>query len=105
MEFKGDTICAISTPHGVGGISVLRVSGENAISVVDEIFNAAQPLSQTKSHHAVFGRILDAGQLIDEVIVTVFRAPHSYTGEDVVEISCHGSIYIANRILEILLRK
>ncbi|MCD4796022.1 MAG: tRNA uridine-5-carboxymethylaminomethyl(34) synthesis GTPase MnmE [Candidatus Cloacimonetes bacterium] len=105
MEYKSDTISAISTPAGTGGISVLRISGEKAIDVVSEIFSAKKSLHTIPSHKAVFGKILDGKKLIDEVIVTTFRAPHSYTGEDVVEISCHGSIFITNKILEMLLQK
>ncbi|MFC1897991.1 tRNA uridine-5-carboxymethylaminomethyl(34) synthesis GTPase MnmE [Candidatus Cloacimonadota bacterium] len=105
MEYKGDTISAISTPIGIGGISVLRISGENSIPVVEEIFKASKKLSEIKSHKATFGRIYDNDQLIDEVLVTTFKAPRSYTGEDVVEISCHGSTFVTNQILEMLLRK
>ena len=105
MEYKGDTISAISTPPGIGGISVLRVSGDKAIDVVDKIFHGKRSLKSVQTHKAVFGKILDGEKLIDEVIVTTFRAPHSYTGEDVVEISCHGSTFITNQILEILLQK
>lgn len=105
MKYRTDTISAISTPLGIGGISVIRVSGETAISVVDEIFRGKKSLREISSHKAVFGRIFDGNQLIDEVIVTIFRAPRSYTGEDVVEISCHGSTFITGKILEILLRK
>ncbi len=105
MKYHGDTISAISTPLGVGGISIIRSSGDNAVPVVDEIFHSKKKLTETASRKAVFGRIFDGKHLVDEVIVTVFRKPHSYTGEDVVEISCHGSIFVTNRILEILLRK
>ena len=105
MEYKGDTISAISTPAGVGGISVLRVSGTKAIEVVDSIFHSKKSIKDIPSHKAAFGRITDDEQLIDEVVVTVFKAPYSYTGEDVVEISCHGSTFITSQILEILLRK
>ena len=105
MEYSHDTISAISTPLGVGGISVLRVSGDEAINVVSEIFKSKIHLKDHPSHKAIFGRILDAKKLVDEVLVTVFKAPHSYTGEDVVEISCHGSTFITNQILAILLRK
>lgn len=105
MEYKGDTISAISTPQGIGGISVLRVSGDKAIDVVDKIFHGKRSLKSTQTHKAVFGKILDGKKLIDEVIATTFRAPHSYTGEDVVEISCHGSTFITNQILAILLLK
>jgi len=104
MEYSHDTISAISTPVGIGGISVLRVSGDTAINVVSEIFKSKKKLTNQPSHKAVFGRILEAGKLVDEVIVTVFRSPHSYTGEDVVEISCHGSTFITNQILSILLK-
>ncbi len=105
MEYKSDTISAISTPPGTGGISILRISGEKAIDVVSKIFSTNKSLEVIPSHKAVFGKIFDGKKLIDEVIVTTFRTPHSYTGEDVVEISCHGSIFITNRILEILLRE
>jgi tRNA modification GTPase len=105
MEYKDDTISAISTPAGVGGISVIRVSGNKAIEVVDSLFHSKKPLQDIPSHRAIFGSIFDEGKIIDEVVVTVFKAPHSYTGENVVEISCHGSTFITNRILEILLRK
>ena len=103
MEYSHDTISAISTPLGIGGISVLRVSGDKAINVVSKIFKSKISLNDQPSHKAIFGRILDSGKLVDEVIVTTFKAPHSYTGENVVEISCHGSTFITNQILQILL--
>ena len=96
-----DTISAISTPFGTGGIAIIRVSGENAIKIVDNIFSKS--LQKAKSHYAIFGKIIQNNELVDEVIITIFKAPKSYTGENVVEISCHGGIFIANRILEILL--
>jgi len=104
MEYSHDTISAISTPLGIGGISVLRVSGDEAINVVSKIFKSKTDIINQLSHKAIFGRISDAEKLVDEVIVTVFKAPHSYTGEDVIEISCHGSTFITNQILQILLR-
>jgi len=104
MEYSHDTISAISTPVGVGGISIIRISGDRSIKVVSTIFTAKKDLVDQPSHKAVFGRIIDKDKLVDEVIVTVFRSPHSYTGEDVVEISCHGSTFITNQILSILLR-
>ena len=100
MDYSHDTISAISTPLGIGGISVLRVSGDEAINVVSKIFKSKTDLKDQPSHKAIFGRILDAGKLVDEVIVTTFKAPHSYTGENVVEISCHGSTLITNQILK-----
>lgn len=105
MSFATDTIAAISTPPGVGGISVLRVSGTEAIDVVQSFFHGKRKLQGVKSHTVSFGRIQEDGQLIDEVVVTIFRAPRSYTGENVVEIGCHGNTFIANKILELLLTK
>ncbi len=104
MEYSHDTISAISTPLGIGGISVLRVSGDKAIKIVSKIFKSKLDIVDQPSHKAIFGRVIDDDKLVDEVIVTIFRAPHSYTGEDVVEISCHGSTFITNQILTILLR-
>ena len=104
MEYKNDTICAISTPAGTGGIAVVRVSGPKAIEVVDKLFRGKQPVSKFNSHQIRFGRIISDGEIIDEVYVSLFRKPRSYTGEDVIEISCHGSSFIAGRILELLLQ-
>jgi len=105
MEYKGDTIAAISTPVGIGGIAVIRISGENSIEIATEIFKGNKPLNKAKSHSVHFGKIVDKNKTIDEVLVTVFKAPNSYTGEDVVEISCHGSTFIANQILQLILQK
>jgi tRNA modification GTPase len=102
MKYSSDTIAAISTPPGVGALSVIRVSGKEAISVVQKYFSKS--LDGISSHTIVHGFIKDAGRIIDEVILSLFKAPHSYTGEDVVEISCHGNPFIANQILELLLR-
>ncbi|MDR0873663.1 MAG: tRNA uridine-5-carboxymethylaminomethyl(34) synthesis GTPase MnmE [Prevotellaceae bacterium] len=102
-----DTIAAISTPAGVGGIAVIRVSGSEAINIVDKIFVAKQTLAETETHKAVFGQIVNRQSSIvnpiDEVLVTIFRNPHSFTGEDTVEISAHGSLYIQQEILKLLL--
>ena len=105
MNYQNDTIAAVSTPPGIGGISVIRVSGDKAIEVVSEIFKSKKKLNETPSHSATFGKIIYENHIIDEVLVTVFRKPNSYTGEDVVEISCHGSTFITGKILEILLEK
>ncbi|MCF7919884.1 MAG: tRNA uridine-5-carboxymethylaminomethyl(34) synthesis GTPase MnmE [Candidatus Cloacimonetes bacterium] len=102
VEFYRDTIAAISTPSGKGGIHLIRVSGEAAIAVVNKIFKGKN-LHLLPSHKITFGRIYDKEELLDEVLVTIFRSPHSYTGEDVVEISCHGNQFVAERILGILL--
>ncbi len=104
MNFYQDTIVAQSTAPGKGAIHIIRISGEDAISVCDRIFRGHKFLKDTYSRYSSFGRIFDGDQLIDEVLAIVFRAPDSYTGEDLVEISCHGSQYIADLILALLLR-
>lgn len=103
---NNDTICAIATPHGMGAIAVVRVSGSNAISVVSRLFQQnGKPFDCEKviSHKAYFGQIVVDGEMIDEVLVTFFKGPHSFTGEDSAEISVHGSTYIQQRLLEVLM--
>lgn len=97
---RSDTIAAISTPAGMGGISVIRVSGEDAVSICDRIFCGARRLSSLKGYTAALGNIVENGEIIDEVIATVFLAPHSYTGENVVELSCHGGQYVTSKVLD-----
>lgn len=96
------TICAIATPNGVGAIGVIRVSGQQAIAIVDKIFKGKK-LSKQQSHTAHFGKIIDGTKVLDEVLVTLFVSPKSYTGENSVEISCHGSQYILQQILQLLI--
>ena len=99
------TICAVSTASG-GAIGVVRVSGTQAISITEQIFRAVngKPLSERKASSLTFGHIVDENdKVVDEVLVTLFRAPHSYTGEDATEISCHGSSYILQRVVQLLL--
>ena len=98
-----ETICAISTPYGSGGIAVVRVSGSEAIGLVDGLFRGRKALTDARSgtvHHGTF--VQRDGEMIDEVLVSVFRAPHSFTGEDTVEIACHGSLYIQQAIVRAL---
>ena len=97
------TICAISTPYGTGGIAVIRVSGEESISIVDRLFRGRVALSAAKGGTVHFGRIEREGEVLDEVLCSVFRAPHSFTGEDTVEIACHGSLYIQQEMLRWLI--
>ncbi len=98
-----DTICAISTPLGRGGIAVARVSGREAVPVVARCWQGAD-LGKMSSHTAHWGRIIDNadGSVLDEVVLTLFRAPRSFTGEDVIEISCHGSPWIQQQLLRVL---
>lgn len=98
-----DTICALSTPQGIGAIGVIRVSGERTFEIVNKIFKGRN-LTKVDSHTIHFGTIRDGGIIIDEVLVAVFKTPRSFTKEDVVEISCHGSDYIIRYILKLLLQ-
>ncbi len=103
MTMKNPTICAISTPYGVGGIAVIRVSGAEAIAMVDKLFIGRRALSESlqaaKAYTVHYGQITREEEILDEVLVSIFRAPHSFTGEDVVEIACHGSLYIQQELL------
>jgi tRNA modification GTPase len=101
----GDTIAAISTPVGEGAIALVRVSGENAIAVADKIFRGKNKPSKFTPQLQHFGEIVDgAGNLIDQVMMSIHRSPISYTGEDLVEISCHGGTLVTARMLEACLR-
>ena len=97
-----DTICAISTALGVGAISIIRVSGEEAISKVANLFDGKN-LNEVKSHTIHYGHIISNGEIIDEVLVTILKAPKTYTKEDIVEINSHGGISTTKKILEILI--
>ena len=97
-----DTICAISTSQGIGAISIVRVSGEEAIEIVSKIFKGKK-LNQVKSHTINYGHIVDDGKIVDEVLVSVMRAPKTFTTEDIVEINTHGGIAPTNKVLELLL--
>ena len=97
------TICAISTAYGAGGIAVIRVSGEESISIVDTLFRGHTKLADAKAGTVHFGRITRESEILDEVLCSVFRAPHSFTGEDTVEIACHGSLYIQQELLRWLI--
>ena len=102
-----DTIAALSTPPGEGGMAVIRVSGKEAVSLCQFFFRSPKngKLSQAPTHTIHYGRFVDEkGEMVDEVLANLFRSPHSYTGEDVVEINCHGGVRVTKRILEILTR-
>ncbi len=102
-----DTVAAISTPPGTGGIAIVRMSGAHAVEIADRVFQkqSGQPLKAARTHTIHYGHVYaEDGTVIDEVLVSVMRAPNTYTREDVVEINCHGSAYAANRLLEALLK-
>ena len=98
-----DDICAISTPYGVGAISIIRCSGPEAIIKVNKIFKG-KDLTKVKPNTINYGFILDKDVVIDEVLCNIYHAPHSFDGENMVEINCHGGIYVTNRVLEVLLQ-
>lgn len=102
-----DTIAAIGTAMSHSGIGIVRISGEEAIAVADRIFRFKKKetsLFQAATHTIHYGYIVEEGQIIDEVLVSVMKGPHSYTAEDVVEINCHGGVLVMKRILETVLK-
>lgn len=104
MMHHNDTICALSTPQGSGAIGVIRISGPEAINMVHFLFEGRN-LEIQKGQSLHFGKFVDDNEIIDEVLVSLFKAPNSYTGEDIVEISCHGSSYILTRVLNALINR
>ena len=103
-----DTICAVSTAPGAGGIAVIRISGPEAIAICNTIFvprTAGKGLLSQKAYTLRYGSIRRGEELIDEVLIALFRAPHSFTGEDTVEITCHGSVYIQQQIMQLLIER
>lgn len=105
MDYN-DTIIALATPSGVGSIAVIRISGKEAISICNRFFKSVsgKDLTKQKTHTIHLGHIVEDNRTMDEVLVSIFKNPNSYTGEDVVEISCHGSVYIQQEILQLFLR-
>jgi len=109
----GDTICAVSTAPGTGAVAIIRISGPAALEVIGDIFTKsgqaekinANRLSALPSHTVHHGTIGEPGKILDDVLVTLFRAPHSYTGEEVIEISVHGSLYIQQQVIHLLMNK
>ena len=99
-QYMTDTISAIATPIGNGGVSIVRISGEKSFEIIDKIFSS-QNLIAGKIYH---GWIIENGEKLDEVIVLPFKAPNSYTGEDVIEIQCHGGVHITNKILDLTIK-
>ena len=106
---QADTICALATAPGLGAIAVIRVSGPNTFEIIDAVFKTkkgkSKNFSSVASHTLHFGDIVVDSQTLDEVLISVFKNPHSYTGQDTIEISCHGSTYIQQQILQLLQQK
>ena len=99
-QFTEDTISAIATPVGNGGVSIIRISGPDSFSIIDKMFSSKN-LTAGKIYH---GFIIENTDKLDDVIVLPFRAPNSYTGEDVIEIQCHGGVHITNKILDLTIK-
>ena len=106
MGFKTDTIAAISTAMTNSGIGIVRISGDEAFEIIDKIYKGKKEkiLSKQKSHTIHYGYIMDGEETIDEVLVLLMKGPHSYTGEDTVEIDCHGGVFVTKKILETVLK-
>ena len=106
MGFKTDTIAAISTAMTNSGIGIVRISGDEAFEIIDKIYKGKKEkiLSEQKSHTIHYGYIVDGEETIDEVLVLLMKGPHSYTGEDTVEIDCHGGVFVTKKILETVLK-
>jgi tRNA modification GTPase len=106
---QADTICALATAPGLGAIAVIRVSGPNTFTIVESVFKTkkgkVKNFESISSHTLHFGDIILEDQTLDEVLISVFKNPHSYTGQDTIEISCHGSTYIQQQILQLLQQK
>ncbi|MGL5790008.1 MAG: tRNA uridine-5-carboxymethylaminomethyl(34) synthesis GTPase MnmE [Bacteroidales bacterium] len=105
--YTTDTICAVSTAPGVGGVAVIRVSGKEAVEIVARIFrpfNPAKSLLTQKAYTLSYGTIHKGDEQIDDVLISLFRAPHSFTGENTIEITCHGSVYIQQQIMQLLIQ-
>lgn len=106
-QINNDTIIALATSSGVGAIAIIRLSGENSINLVNKHFQSkfgSKNLNEVRSHSIHLGNIVDDNRILDEVLVSIFKNPNSYTGENVVEISCHGSVYIQQEILQLFLK-
>ena len=107
LYYNEDTIAAVSTGISPGGIGIVRISGPEAVSAADQLFvsRSGKTLAEAKSHTIHYGTICENGEMLDEVLVSVMRAPATYTREDIVEINCHGGIFVVRKVLQAVLRK
>lgn len=102
-----DTICALSTPQGMGAIAMIRISGSETFPILQKVFKPFSPRHNPENavpYSLIFGKMMDGDTIVDEVMIGIFKGPNSYTGEDVAEISCHGSVYIQEQIIRLLLK-
>jgi tRNA modification GTPase len=102
-----ETIVALASPSGAGAIAIIRLSGKDSLTIAEQLFQSVsgKSISKQKTHTIHLGHIVEDGKVFDQVLLSIFKNPHSYTGEDVIEISCHGSTYIQQQIIQLLLRK
>jgi tRNA modification GTPase len=102
-----ETIVALASPSGAGAIAVIRLSGSNALAIAETVFQSVsgKSMQHQKTHTIHLGHIVEGTKVYDQVLLSLFKNPNSYTGEDVVEISCHGSTYIQQQIIQLLLRQ
>lgn len=105
MIHPQNTIAAIATPPGLGAIGIIRISGSNAFKIGDIVFKGKKTIQSSQGYSILFGKFIDGNEILDEVLVSIFKNPHSYTGEDCIEFSFHGSPYILQRALEILVEQ
>ena len=100
-----DTIAAISTPRGEGGISIVRMSGQDSLNILEKIFRPKnKKASELKNYSINYGHIIDNEHIVDEVLVSIMKAPNTYTREDIVEINCHGGFLVTEKVLEVVLK-
>lgn len=104
MDFT-ETICTLSTPAGTGAIGLIRISGKKSLEILQSVFVSKSNKTLFEPNKVYMGTIIDKNEIIDEVLITYFKQPNSYTGENLIEISCHGSVYIQRSILELLVSK
>ena len=102
-----ETIVALASPSGAGAIAVIRISGNDAIAIASQVFQSVsgKDITKQKTHTLHLGHIVDNGKIYDQVLLSIFKGTNSYTGENTIEISCHGSTYIQQQIIQLLLRK
>ena len=107
MVLNHDTICAISTAPGKGAVAIIRISGNDVIKVGNQLFQAhnKKKISLNNTNSVILGNIIENSVCIDEVLITIFKGPKSYTGENIIEIACHGSTYIQSKIIQLLIKK
>ena len=107
MVLNYETICAISTAPGKGAVAIIRISGKDSVKICNQIFKAhnKSKLSLDNAKTVIIGNIIENRKIIDEVLITIFKGPQSYTGENIIEIACHGSTYIQSAIIQLLIRK